>query len=187
MLRNRKLIALLAVATLGLSACVAPPPHHRVVYRETDRSYAPPPPPDRVYEERREERRYEDRDDRGYEDRSGRCYSCGTVRDVERVEIRHGSSGGGALLGAIIGGAIGNQFGAGSGRAAATAAGVIGGAAVGDSVERDNSRRASGTAWRFHVELDDGRWATVTQYDNPGLHPGDHVVVLRDHLELARR
>jgi outer membrane lipoprotein SlyB len=109
------------------------------------------------------------------------------VRDVARVELRQGTSGGGALLGAIIGGAIGNQFGRGGGRAAATAAGVIGGAAVGNSVEEDNARRASGSAWRFGVELDDGRWAQVTQYENPGFHPGDRVLVRGDHLEYVRR
>jgi len=178
MLRKLVLISLSLVMTAGLTACVAPPPRHRVVYHESDRVYSD-----------READRYADRDDRrderGY---SGRyCRFCGTVRDVDQVEIRQGTSGGGALLGAIIGGAIGNQFGRGGGRAAATAAGVIGGAAVGNSVEENDARRGSGYAWRFRVELDDGQWATVTQYDNPGFHPGDRVMVQRDHLEYARR
>ena len=47
--------------------------------------------------------------------------------------------------------------------------------------------RASGYAWRFRVELDDGRMATVTQYENPGFHPGDRVMVRRDHLEYMRQ
>jgi outer membrane lipoprotein SlyB len=171
MLRICRLIAIAMAMTVGLTACVEPPPRHRVVYHESDRTYdrayadvdRPPPPDDRY------------------------CRYCGTVRDVDQVEIRHGTSGGGALLGAIIGGAIGNQFGHGGGRAAATAAGVVGGAAVGNSVEENNARARSGYAWRFHVELDDGQWATVTQNENPGFHPGDRVVIRHDHLEYARR
>jgi len=158
MLLNKGMIAALFAATFALTGCVAPPPRERVVYHESS--------------------------EQGY---SGRyCQRCGTVRDVDQVELRQRSSGGGAVLGAIIGGVIGNQFGRGSGRAAATAVGVVGGAAIGDSVERDNARAASGYAWRFRVELDDGRWATVTQYDNPGFHPGDRVFVRGDHLEALR-
>ena len=170
MLLNPKLIAVLVATVVGLSACYAPP-RHRVVYRESDRSY------DRRYDDRRaDEDRYDDRE----------CRMCGTVRDVERVDVRPGNTGGGAVLGAIIGGLIGNQFGRGSGRAAATAAGVVGGAAVGNAAEEDNARHYAGSAWRFHVELDDGHWARVTQVDNPGFHPGDRVVIRGDHLEPAR-
>lgn len=143
--------------TLILAGCVAPPPRERVIYREGG-------PQQSEY--------------------SGRyCHSCGTVRDVAQVELRQGNTGGGAVLGAIIGGLIGNQFGRGSGRAATTAAGVVGGAMVGNSVEENNARAGSGYAWRFRVELDDGRWATVTQVENPGFHPGDRVHVRGDHLE----
>jgi outer membrane lipoprotein SlyB len=158
MLRNKGIIVVLLVAMFGLNACVAPPPRQRVVYHEGgDQSY------------------------------SGRyCHTCGTVRDIDQVEMRQGNSGGGALLGAIIGGVIGNQFGRGGGRAAATAVGVVGGAAVGNSIEENDSRARSGYAWRFRVELDDGRWATVTQYENPGFHPGARVAVRRDHLEAIQ-
>ncbi|MBU6199035.1 MAG: glycine zipper 2TM domain-containing protein [Xanthomonadaceae bacterium] len=150
---------LLTSIVFGLSACVAPPPRERVVYHEGgDQSSGP---------------RY--------------CHTCGTVRDVDQVEIRQQNSGGGAVIGAIIGGLIGNQFGRGGGRAAATAAGVIAGAAVGNATEENNARLASGYAWRFTVQLDDGRWAKVTQYDNPGFHPGDRVVVRGQHLEFMRR
>ena len=160
MLLNKGLIAALLAATFALNGCVAPPPRQRVVYHEGPEQS---------------------------QDYSGRyCHRCGTVRDVDQVEMRQGNSGGGAVLGAIIGGVIGNQFGRGSGRAAATAVGVVGGAAVGNSVEENNARAASGYAWRFRVELDDGQWATVTQYDNPGVHPGDRVFVRRDHLEQLR-
>lgn len=160
MLKTRGIIIVLITAMFALNGCVAPPPRERVVYHEggNDQNYGG---------------RY--------------CHLCGTVRDIDQVEIRQGNSGGGAVLGAIIGGLIGNQFGRGGGRAAMTGAGVIAGAAVGNAAEEDNARRASGYAWRFRVQLDDGRWATVTQYDNGGFRPGDRVYVQRDHLEPMRR
>ena len=157
MLRNKGFLALLLAMTAGLTACVPPPPRQTVVYHESDQSHAD---------------RY--------------CHTCGTIRDVARVELQQGTTGGGAVLGAIIGGLIGNQFGGGSGKAAATAVGVVGGAAVGNAVEADNARHASGMAWRYRVELDDGRMATVTQYDNPGFHPGNRVVIRGDHIEALR-
>jgi len=156
MFPNKALIAALLATTFALNGCVAPPPRQRVVYHESaDQDY------------------------------SGRyCHRCGTVRDIDQVELRQGNSGGGAVLGAIIGGLIGNQFGRGNGRAAATAVGVVGGAAVGNSIEENDARARSGYAWRFRVELDDGRWASVTQYDNPGVHPGDRVFVRGEHIEI---
>jgi outer membrane lipoprotein SlyB len=170
MFSSKRIIVVMLVALFGLSACVAPPPRQRVVYHESV--------------DQDEGSSDQGGSDQGY---SGRyCHRCGTLRDIDQVEIRHGTSGGGALLGAIIGGVIGNQFGHGSGRAAATAVGVVGGAAIGDSVEENDARARSGYAWRFRVELDDGRWATVTQYENMGLHPGARVFVRGDHLEPLR-
>ncbi len=157
MLHNRGFIVLMLVALFGLNACVVPPPRERVVYHDQgpppgyqpqDQAYSdqPPPPP------------------QGYEQPQGRCHSCGVVRGIDQVQIQQQTTGGGAILGAIIGGVIGNSFGRGGGRAAATAVGAVGGAVVGNSVEENNARLASGYAWRFYVELDDGRSATVTQY-----------------------
>ena len=165
MFSSKRIIVVMLVAMLGLSACVVPPPRQRVVHHESS-----------------------ERDDGSSgQSYSGRyCHRCGTLRDIDQVEIRHSTSGGGALLGAIIGGVIGNQFGRGGGRAAATAIGAVGGAAIGDSVEENDARARSGYAWRFRVELDDGRWATVTQYENLGLHPGARVFVRGDHLEPLR-
>ena len=153
----RAIIVLMLVALFGLNACVAPPPRERVVYRESSD----------------QGRHY--------------CHYCGTVRDVEQVELRQRNTGGGAVLGAIIGGLIGNTIGHGSGRAAATAIGAVGGAAVGNSVEEQDARAASGYAWRFRVQLDDGRWARVIQRDNPDLHPGDRVYLRGQHLEPLPR
>ena len=159
MLYNKGFFALLLAATVALTACVPPPPRQTVVYREPA--------------------------DQGYSDRY--CHTCGTIREVARVEIRQGNSGGGAVLGAIIGGLVGNQFGGGSGKAAMTAAGVVGGAVAGNAIEENNAHAASGTAWRYRVELDDGRMATVTQYDNPGFRPGSRVAIRGDHIEALRQ
>ena len=186
MLRNRGCIVLMLVALFGMTACVAPPPRQRVVYRE--------PAPRQEYDQRDQGQGpgYDQRDQgQGYDQPAGRCHVCGTVRGVDQVQISQQTTGGGAILGAIIGGVIGNLFGRGGGRAAATAVGAVGGAVVGDSVEQNNARAASGYAWRFYVELDDGRQAQVTQADNPGFHVGDRVLVRggrRDgHLEMMRR
>jgi outer membrane lipoprotein SlyB len=175
--KSQKFVVLSLILLFGVAACVAPPPRERVVYRDPGAYQNQGEPAYRDEGPRDEGPRY-----------SGRyCHACGIVRDVAQVEIRQGTSGGGAVLGAIIGGVIGNQFGHGGGRAAATAVGVVGGAAVGDSVERDNARANSGYAWRFRVELDDGRLATVTQYENGGLRPGDRVVIRGNHLEPQNR
>jgi outer membrane lipoprotein SlyB len=160
MLKNRGIVILAITAVFVLNGCVAPPPREQVVYHE------------------------------GSEDQNGPgryCHLCGTVRDIDQIELHPGNTGGGAVLGAIIGGLIGSQFGHGSGQAAATAAGVIAGSAVGNAAEEDNARHAAGYAWRFRVELDDGRWATVTQTENPGFRPGARVYVQRDHLEAMRQ
>jgi len=123
---------------------------------------------------------YED----GYYPSSDGCRSCGEIRDIERVHRRGSNSGGGALLGAIIGGALGNTVGKGDGRTAATIAGAVAGGFAGNAVENHNADER--TLWRFHVRLDDGRWAVVTQYDNPGLHRGDRVSVNGDHVTRVR-
>ncbi|HZX89821.1 MAG TPA: hypothetical protein VFE67_04190 [Rudaea sp.] len=190
---NKGFFGLLLASTVGLTACVPPPPRQTVVYHESsDQSYYPPPrsdqsypPPrsDQSYPPPRSDQAYPPQADQGY---SSRCQTCGTIRDVARVDIQHGTTGGGAVLGAIIGGLVGNQFGGGSGKAAMTAAGVVGGAAVGNAVEADSAHHASGSAWRYRVQLDDGRMATVTQYDNPGYHPGNRVIIRGDHIEALR-
>jgi outer membrane lipoprotein SlyB len=117
-----------------------------------------------------------------YYDRS--CPTCGTVESIEFVWIEDRPSGGGAVLGAIIGAAVGNQIGSGSGRRAATAAGAIAGAAIGHEAERRSVERRRG--YRFTVRLDDGRYAEVVQYENPGLRVGDRAVIRRNELHPLR-
>ena len=116
------------------------------------------------------------------------CSSCGVVRDVDRVYVRENStSGGGAVIGAIIGGVLGNTLGHGRGRTATTVAGAVAGGFAGNAVER-NSNDGGGDreAWQFHVKLDDGRWATVTQWNNDDLRPGDRVMIRDNRLMRLR-
>jgi outer membrane lipoprotein SlyB len=152
-----KLAAGIALSAM-LAGCVAPPP--RTVYR--DSGY-----------------------DRGYYERD--CRQCGRVVDIERVYARDRgqTSGGGAVIGAIVGGLLGSTVGKGDGRRAATVAGAVAGGFAGNAVERDANGRTY-NAYRFYVDLDDGRSAVVTQYDNPGFRPGDRVAIRNNQLVMLR-
>ncbi|ANB19150.1 glycine zipper 2TM domain-containing protein [Dokdonella koreensis] len=115
------------------------------------------------------------------------CGPCGYIEDVERVSAsERGTSGAGAVIGAIVGGVLGNTIGHGRGRRAATVGGAVAGGFAGNAVER-NSNERDGNAWRFYVDLDDGRSAVVTQYDNPGLRRGDRVAIRGDRVVLLQR
>jgi outer membrane lipoprotein SlyB len=127
--------------------------------------------------------RYDD----GYS-RNRFCGNCGVIDDVGRTYVRgNGTSGGGAVLGAIIGGVLGSTIGKGDGRTAATVAGAVAGGFAGNAVERNNNGNGGDRpAWQFHVRLDNGRWATVTQWDNDDLRPGDRVMIRDDRLLRLR-
>ena len=160
----------IAMATL-MAGCVAPPPRPTTTYYQ-DRA---------AYDDRGG---YYERDSRDSYDRN--CRQCGRVTDVERVYARDRStSGGGAVIGAIVGGLLGSTVGKGDGRTAATVAGAVAGGFAGNAVEANNNGRAY-NAWRFYVQLDDGRNAVVTQYDNPGYRPGDRVAIRNSHLVSLR-
>ncbi|TAL96667.1 MAG: glycine zipper 2TM domain-containing protein [Rhodanobacter sp.] len=118
----------------------------------------------------------------GYSSQSARCNTCGVVQEVQQVYVQDNGHGGtlGAIIGAVAGGVLGNQVGKGDGRKAATVAGAVAGGVVGNQV----GKRSGGqdTAWRIVVRLDDGRYATVTQRENPGLRRGDYVEVRNDRV-----
>ena len=149
-----------ALASTMLAGCVAPPPRPSAVYYDNGRDY----------------------------DRS--CRQCGQITDIERVyarDRRSGSStGGGAVIGAIVGGLLGSTVGHGDGRTAATVAGAVAGGFAGNAVEENNNGSRTYNAYRFYVNLDDGRQAVVTQYDNPGFRPGDRVAIRNSHLVMLR-
>lgn len=150
-------IALSGATLVAMAGCVATPPRARY---------------DDAYYQRRAQ----------YD-----CSRCGVIRDVDRVYVRENSTGGGgAVLGAIIGGVLGSTIGKGNGRTAATVGGAVAGGFAGNAIERNSNDRGDREAWQFHVKLDDGRWATVTQWDNDDLRPGDRVIVREDHLMRLR-
>lgn len=128
-------------------------------------------------------------DDAYYQRRSEYdCSQCGVIKDVGRVYVRENStSGGGAVLGAIIGGVLGSTIGRGNGRTATTVAGAVAGGFAGNAIERnENGGGGDRPAWQFHVRLDDGRWATVTQWNNDDLRPGDRVMIRDNRLMRLR-
>lgn len=119
---------------------------------------------------------------RGYSNQPARCNTCGVVQEVQQVYVQGGGNGGtlGAIIGAVAGGVLGNTVGKGDGRQAATVVGAVAGGVVGNQVGKRND--GDTTAWRVVVRLDDGRYATVTQRDNPGLRRGDYVEVRGDQV-----
>lgn len=115
------------------------------------------------------------------------AHKCGVIREVDRVYVRdNATTGGGAVLGAIIGGVLGNTLGHGRGRTATTVAGAVAGGFAGNAIERNQNDGGGREAWQFGVALDDGRWATVTQWDSEGLRPGDRVMIRDNRLMLLR-
>ena len=115
--------------------------------------------------------------DRDYD----RCGNCGTVVGVEQVRHKDKHLGAGTAIGAIAGGVLGNQIGKGDGKTAATVGGAVAGGAIGHQVEKNN--RDGERAWRFSVDMDNGRQVTVTQGDNPDIQSGDRVRVYNGRLE----
>jgi len=115
--------------------------------------------------------------DRDYD----RCGNCGTVVGVEQVKHKDSHLGAGTAIGAVAGGVLGSTIGKGDGRTAATVGGAVAGGAIGHQVEKNN--RDSTHAWRFAVDMDNGRRVTVMQNDNPDIHSGDRVHVANGRIE----
>ena len=157
--KNLLSIALTTAACVAMAGCVATPP--RTHYGYSDSQY--------------QRRAQFD------------CSQCGVIREVGRVYVRdNATSGGGAVLGAIIGGVLGSTVGGGRGRTAATVGGAVAGGFAGNAIERNSNDHGGREAWQFTVRLDDGRWATVTQWDNGNLRPGDRVMIRDNRLMLLR-
>jgi len=115
-----------------------------------------------------------------YEGAPRGCQQCGVVQDIEQVYTQRDSSPLGAVIGAVAGGLLGNTIGKGDGRSAATVGGAVVGGVVGNSVGRNNGGDES--AFRVRIRLDDGRFATVTQREDPQLRRGDYVELRGDHV-----
>lgn len=109
------------------------------------------------------------------------CQSCGVVQQVQQIYIQQqgtNNSGIGTVIGAVAGGLLGSTLGHGRGNTATTVVGAVAGGAVGNAIGAQNSTPGSTTpAWQIVVRLDNGQYATVTQVPNPGVRPGDYVVI----------
>ncbi|GAB2570284.1 glycine zipper 2TM domain-containing protein [Dyella jejuensis] len=109
------------------------------------------------------------------------CQSCGVVQQVQQVYVQQqgtNNSGIGTVIGAVAGGLLGSTIGHGRGNTAAIVGGAVVGGAVGNQVGARNSQ-PGGTvpAWQIVIRLDNGQYATVTQIPDPGVRPGDYVVI----------
>jgi outer membrane lipoprotein SlyB len=109
------------------------------------------------------------------------CQSCGVVQQVQQIYIQQqgtNNSGVGTVIGAVAGGLLGSTIGHGRGNTAAIVGGAVVGGVVGNQVGAQNSQ-PGGTvpAWQIVIRLDNGQYATVTQVPNPGVRPGDYVVI----------
>ena len=154
-LTRKVALATAMTAGLALAGCVTQPYGNNGYYQGQSRDYSNQPAP---------------------------CSTCGVVQEVQQVYVQDNGNGGtlGAIIGAVAGGILGNTVGKGDGRKAATVAGAVAGGVVGNQV----GKRSGGgdAAWRVVVRLDDGRYATVTQREDPGLRRGDYVEVRNDHV-----
>jgi outer membrane lipoprotein SlyB len=109
------------------------------------------------------------------------CQSCGVVQQVQQIYIQQQGTNNsvlGTVIGAVAGGLLGSTMGHGRGNTATTVVGAVAGGAVGNAIGSQNSQ-PGGTvpAWQIVVRLDNGQYATVTQVPNPGVRPGDYVVI----------
>ena len=155
-LSKRLATAALAGCFALLAACATPPPRSGGYYGGNGGGY----------------------NDGGY--RSSRCDQCGTVEDVRVVNVDKQASPLGMVIGAVAGGLLGNTVGKGNGRTAATVVGAVAGGAVGNEVGKRNGQPDQ--AFQISVRLDDGRYATVTQADDPQIRQGDYVEIRNNRV-----
>jgi outer membrane lipoprotein SlyB len=104
------------------------------------------------------------------------------VQNIQQVNTGGGGNGGtlGAVIGAVAGGVLGSTIGKGDGRTAATVVGAVGGGVVGNQIGKNSD--GGGYAFQISIRMDDGRYATVTQREDPQLRPGDYVEIRGDHV-----
>jgi outer membrane lipoprotein SlyB len=100
------------------------------------------------------------------------CQDCGKVVGVSMQEKAGESNAVGMLAGAAAGGLLGNQVGKGGGRKLATIAGAVGGAYAGKAAqEKLNATKV----WKIDVQYDNGKTASFSFDQDPGLNAGDRV------------
>jgi uncharacterized protein YcfJ len=101
------------------------------------------------------------------------CDNCnGTVVDVQTVQQKGESSGGGAVLGGIVGGVIGHQVGSGRGNTVATVAGAAGGAYAGNEIEKNKNTK---TVYVVKLKMEDGSERTFNFSQPTSYRVGDKI------------
>lgn len=99
------------------------------------------------------------------------CRECGTVENVQEMNVKGEGSGLGAVAGGVLGGVLGHQVGKGHGKDAATVIGAIGGALGGHQIEKNVRTEKQ---YQVTVRFDDGTTRTYTQ-TNTNWRQGDRV------------
>jgi len=110
----------------------------------------------------------------------------GVVESVRPLGLQGPDTGLGTVGGAALGGLAGSGIGSGGGNAAAIIGGLLLGGLIGNTIERDASRRPG---VEITVRLDQGRMLAVVQ-DAVGepFRPGDRIRVVSDgyYTRVAR-
>jgi outer membrane lipoprotein SlyB len=107
------------------------------------------------------------------------CDRCGVVVDVQTVQQKGESSGGGAVLGGIVGGVIGHQVGSGRGNTVATVAGAAGGAYAGNEIEKNKNTT---TTYVVKLKMDDGADRTFNFSQPTSYRVGDKIKIVDKKL-----
>lgn len=191
--RSALTAALVAAASLSLSACVAPgytpygaqqgyqgqyaaPAYSRPVYAQPGTvqqpAYAPPPAPQQPYNTQNNGE-YGSQYNSQYGNQYGPQY--GTISSIRPLSSATGTSGiAGTVVGALVGGVLGNQIGGGHGRDAATVVGALGGAYAGNQI---GQQMGQPTGFQIEVQLNDGSVRAFNAPTPGDLHPGDRVQI----------
>ena len=104
--------------------------------------------------------------------RPGGCQDCAKVLGVRVGERKGDSNALGLIAGGVGGALLGNQVGSGSGKKVATVAGAVGGAYAGKKIQENMNTKK---IWNVDVEYENGRRATYTFENDPGMQRGDRV------------
>lgn len=187
--------ALVAAASLSLSACVAPgytpygaqqgyqAQYSQPAYAQPGTvqqpAYVPPPAPQQPYDTQ-SNGQYGSQYNSQYGNQYGTQY--GTISRIQPLSSATGASGiAGAVVGALAGGVLGNQIGGGHGRDAATVIGALGGAYAGNQIGQQMGQPAG---FQIDVQLSDGSTRAFNVPTPGDLRPGDRVQV--NGSQLAR-
>lgn len=189
--------ALVAAASLSLSACVVPgytPYGAQQGYQgqyaapASQRAYAQPgtvqqypyasPPAPQQPNDTQINGQYGSQYNSQYSNQNGTQY--GTISSIRPLSSATGTSGiAGTVVGALVGGVLGNQFGGGHGRDAATVIGALGGAYAGNRIGQQMGQPAG---FQIDVQLSDGSVRAVNVPTPGDLRAGDRVQVSGSQL-----